>query len=172
MPPVTETESPSSYPNFAPAQPPTFESDIPDFLLKDARPDMQWIMKNMSIANQRTGWIMEEQARQSQAIAQIIELQKATNGRVKRAETVLAAHESHITACPVRSEEFKKVASDFKEIKGDVETLTFTGKILKTKIGKIVVAASFACIFFFFIFLYHNIPLIPAIFSKIAGLIG
>ena len=157
---------------FSQSEMPKFESEIPEPLLASATPEMRWIMESMSEVKQQNKWMAKELSSQSTALAQVIELQKITNGRVNKAEAKMQGYDSHIEGCPVKQELFKKQVEKMNETNKTMEAISLGKKILSTKWGSTVAFGIFSCILFFYIFLYNHVPMIPAILEGAAKLFG
>lgn len=124
---------------------PSFKNEIPEFLLKNNPSDeIRWLMENSSVIGQQVSWLAKEQHHQSVTLSKVVDLQLSTNGRIKRAEEILANHQElfeahkriledhrelldkhrntldannkHIASCPLRTEKGEAIERLEKEV--------------------------------------------------------
>ncbi len=113
---------------------PEFRSNIPEPLLQNATPEMQWVMKTMDVLSQKTDYVVDKQNEQSDELKAIKEQTMRTNGRVTKLEGQVHDLE-HL------KEDTAKVCEDIKDI---VKTKRFVSKYMLNKY--------FAICFIIFIF--------------------
>lgn len=143
-------------------------------------------MESISKLASASEWNTKELCMQSDKLETIETQVKATNGRVTKAEKMIeilsvndmensykwkAANE-HFAGCPMLRQEFLDQLKDMKEAKKELEVVGIITKILGNKYGRILTVFALSLLFFTSIYLYHNVPVIPMVFSKVAGLVG
>jgi hypothetical protein len=67
-------------------QKPSFQSNLPDYLLQDTSPKERYILEHLSIISQNNVWLVDETIKQSEKLESIECQTIRTNGRVSKLE--------------------------------------------------------------------------------------
>jgi len=66
-------------------KPPIFSSNIPDYLISNATPEIKWIMENMSMMAQKSDYLVTTQQEQGVKLDGLEERAKYTNSKIAKA---------------------------------------------------------------------------------------